>query len=266
MLVDTHCHLTYPALFERIDAVVSRAHAAGVERMITVATDPLDARAALPLLERHPSLYLAAGIHPHEAAKVGDDELQALAALHRGRWSSGPAAGRLVALGEIGLDFHYDFAPRDVQERIFREQLSLAIEVGRPVIIHARESESRVCAILAEYREICERTVFHCFSGGPELAKQVLDLGCWLSFTGVATFRNAGEIRAAAAAAPADRIMVETDAPYLSPEPHRKVRPNEPALVVHTARRIADERGTTYEAFAAQTTHNAERFFGLGAE
>ena len=266
MLVDTHCHLTYPALVENLDEVIARATSAGVTRMITVATDTADARAALRILATYEQVFLAAGIHPHEAAKAGDDDLQALADLHHGRWANGPAANRLVAVGETGLDFHYDFAPPDVQERIFRYQLELARDVGRPVIIHARESEARVCEILAEFPVVCTRTVFHCFSGGPDLARRILDLGCWLSYTGVATFRNTAEIRASAVATPAERIMVETDAPYLTPEPHRKVRPNEPALVEHTARRLADERGAAFEDFAALTTRNAERFFRLASE
>jgi len=263
MLTDTHCHLTYPELAPQLDAVLERAAQAGVTRAITVATSPADARLAIPLLAAHPQVYLAAGVHPHEAGKVGPDELAALADLHRGRWADGPQAARLVAVGETGLDFHYDFAPRERQEEVFRFQLRLACEVGRPVIIHAREAEERVCDILEEFAELASRVVFHCFSGGAELAQRVLDLGHWLSFTGVVTFQNADTIREAARMAPADRIMVETDAPYLSPLPLRKIRPCEPAFVAHTARRLAELRGCRFEAFASMTTANAERFFEL---
>ncbi len=276
MLIDTHCHLTYPELCGQIDAVVQRARAAGVTHMITVATTPEDARRAGPLLAAYEGLALAAGIHPHEAGKATAEDCSALAEIHAAgiapREIESRAAGARnerrfvpVAVGEAGLDFHYDFAPHDVQERVFREQIELAIRVGRPLIIHARESEARVCDILAEYRELRGRFVFHCFSGGPEMATRILELGGWLSFTGVVTFKNATAIQAAAQIVPADRMMVETDSPYLSPEPLRKIRPNEPAHVVHTARFLADLRGVTAAALAAQTTENAVRFFALPA-
>lgn len=261
MLTDTHCHLTYDEFAADLPGVLSRAAAAGVTRCITVGTTPADARRGLQLARAHAGLYVAAGIHPHEAAKVGGQELDELRALHRG---DGGAA--LVAVGETGLDFHYDFAPPDVQERVFRDQLELACEVDRPVIIHARKSERRVAAILREYPALVERVVFHCFSGDADLARELLDLGYWLSYTGVVTFRNGDGVRAAVCATPLDRMMVETDAPFLSPEPVRKQRPCEPALVAHTARCIASLRGITLEELAAATTQNAVRFFGLGVE
>jgi TatD DNase family protein len=149
---------------------------------------------------------------------------------------------------------------------VFRFQIELALEVGRPIIIHARESEPRVCDILSEYAGLADRVVFHCFSGGAGLARRALDLGFWLSFTGVVTFRNADSIREAARLAPRERIMVETDAPYLSPEPVRKMRPCEPAFVAHTARFLAELRSEDFGDFAAATTANAERFFGLAPE
>lgn len=267
MLVDTHCHLTYDELAGQLPAVLKRAAAAGVARLITVATQPDDARAAIAIAREHPRVFVAAGIHPHEAGKVGDAERSALADLHRGRWES--AAGltdRLVAVGETGLDFHYDFATPQRQEEIFREQLELACEVGRPVIVHARKSEERVCEVLSEYPALRGRVVFHCYSGGPELAARIVDMGFWLSFTGVVTFKKSAEIQAAARLAPADRVMIETDAPYLTPEPIRKIRPNEPAFVAHTAQYLAGLRGESIEAFARRTTANAVRFFGLPEE
>jgi len=261
MLIDTHCHLTFDGLRERVGEVLARAIQAGVERVITVATTPTEARAALEIARAHPQVYVAAGIHPHEAGNVSQDDLAALGELHRSA-----AEPRLVAVGETGLDLHYRFAGPEVQERVFRFQLGLACEVGRPVVIHAREAEQRVCEILADYPALAGRAVFHCFSAGPDMARRVLDAGCWISFTGLATFRNAEPVREAARLVPADRIMVETDAPYLTPEPVRKQRPNEPALVVHTARRLAEVRGESFEQFAQTTTRNAERFFGLGRE
>ena len=256
MLVDTHCHLTYDEFAPALDAVLARACEAGVSRWITVGTTPADARRGLELARERPGLYVAAGIHPHEAARADVALLDELRELHRSN-------AALVAVGETGLDFHYDFAPPDVQERVFRAQLALALEVQRSVIIHARKAELRVCEILDEYPALRDRVVFHCFSGDAGLAERVLAGGWWLSFTGVVTFANADAVRSAALAAPLDRILVETDAPYLSPEPVRKQRPCEPAFTAHTARFLAKLRGVAYEEFAALTTDNARRFFGL---
>jgi len=266
MLIDTHCHLTYEGLAPQIDDVLQRARAAGVRRIITVAEDVGDARASLKLMNGRPQVFLIAGIHPHKAAKVTADDVSALTDLHHARWSQDDPLDRVVAVGEIGLDFHYDFATPDQQEAVFRSQLELARETSRPVVIHARQAEERVCDILTEYPPLSERAVFHCFSGGPELARRVLDTGALLSFTGVVTFKNAGPVRDSARLAPADRILVETDAPFLSPEPIRKMHPCEPAFVVHTARLLADLRQESFEAFAATTTANAERFFKLPEE
>ncbi len=265
MLIDTHCHLTFPQLREQTADVLARAREAGVTRVITVATSPGDAREALAIVQAHGDVDLTAGIHPHEAGKANDDWLAALRDLHEGRWPDVPA-GRLVAVGETGLDFHYDFAPRDVQERIFCAQLELARQVRRPVVIHARKAEQRVCEILADFPELCGRFVFHCFSADATTARRVLDAGGWISLTGIVTFANASDVREAARLIPDDRIMVETDAPYLSPEPVRKQRPCEPAFVLHTARFLADLRRVSFEAFCRQTSENARRFFGLSGD
>ncbi len=266
MLVDTHCHLTFNDLATQVDAVLDRAREAGVRRMVTVSTTVAEARASLELMESRPQVFLAAGIHPHEAAKTTPDDLAALADLHRGGWSDRVATERLVAVGETGLDFHYDFATPEQQEAVFHHHIELARETGRPLVIHARQAEQRVCDILADYPELAGRVVFHCFSGGPELARRVLDLGFLLSFTGVVTFKNADALRESARLAPADRILVETDAPFLTPEPVRKVRPCEPAFVLHTARFLAELREEPFEVLAAATTANAERFFKLPGE
>jgi TatD DNase family protein len=266
MLIDTHCHLTYGDLAAQVDDVLQRAREAGVHRVITVAEDVGDARAALALMRGRAAVFLIAGIHPHHAAKATPDELGALADLHHGRWGAHEPLERVVAVGETGLDFHYDFAPPARQEALFRSQLELARAVERPVVIHARQAEERVCEILTDYPELAGRVVFHCFSGGAELARRVLDLGGLLSFTGVVTFRNAGIIRDAARLAPRDRILVETDAPFLTPEPMRKIRTCEPAFVVHTARCLAALRDEPLDVLATATTANAERFFNLPRE
>lgn len=263
MLIDTHCHLTYDELRPQVDAVLERAAQAGVRACITVGTDLADIRCGIELSASRPQVFHAAGVHPHGAGRATENDLLALEQLHSNPTTAGLSPDRLVAVGETGLDFHYDFAPRDVQETVFRRQLELAIRVNRPVIIHARESENRVCEVLADYSALRDRVVFHCFSGGPELARRVLDMGFLLSFTGVVTFKNADSIRAAALMTPLDRMMVETDAPYLSPEPVRKIRPNEPAFVAHTARFLAALRKEEYEAFARATTGTAKRFFNL---
>jgi TatD DNase family protein len=262
MLIDTHCHLTFPQLRDDVDGVIQRAEQAGVTRLITIATDPTDAAAAVELTRRFDNVRYAAGIHPHEAGKVGEDELAALESYHT-RGPGGDADRCPIAVGETGLDFHYDFAPRDVQERVFRRQVELARRVERPIIIHARESESDVCNILSDYPDLAGRVVFHCFSGDVEMARRIFDMGLWVSFTGVVTFRNAAAIQAAAKFAPADRFMVETDSPYLTPEPKRRTRPNEPAYVVWTARYLAELRGEPYDTLVQTTTANAERFFAL---
>ncbi|MEW6250581.1 MAG: TatD family hydrolase [Planctomycetota bacterium] len=283
MLTDTHCHLTSPELLQRMDAVLAAAAAAGVARIIQVAVNPDDARAAMNLIhartparaDRQPGtstggqleLLLVAGIHPHEAAGATSERLAELRAILEGADRAvGNATRSVVGLGETGLDFHYDFAPRAQQEEAFRAQLALAQELKLPVVIHSRESESAVCDILADYPALAGRVVFHCFSGDIALARRALDLGCLLSYTGVVTFKKAPAIQAAARFTPPDRIMLETDAPYLTPEPVRKIRPNEPALLVHTARFVADLRGVGFEELAAQTTANAVRFFGLPEE
>jgi TatD DNase family protein len=263
MLIDTHCHLTSAGLVERLDEVLANARDAGVGRMILVAMNLPDALAALELLGKHANLYLVAGVHPHEAGQCSTQDFEEIGKLLAGEGVAADVYRRIVGVGETGLDFHYDFAPPARQEEVFRAHLALAERLGLPVVIHARQSEVDVCRILAEKPDVARRTVFHCFSAPVEVAEQVIDLGCYVSFTGVVTFKKAEEIQQSAQKVPAERILLETDAPYLSPEPVRKIRPNEPALMVHTARFLAELRGEEFEAFARATTANAERFFNL---
>ena len=254
MLIDSHCHLTYEPLAQRIDDVLARAAGAGVSHCITVGTSPADARAALALATRSDRVFASAGIHPHEAGKAPagwESMLMGLA-----------AETRVVAIGETGLDYHYDFSPRERQREVFVRQLAVAIECGKPVIIHCREAHADTVAVLDGHSNL-RGVVFHCFTGSVAEAREILDHGWWISLTGVVTFRNAGELGEVARLLPRDRLMVETDSPYLSPEPVRQVRPNEPAHVVHVARRIAELRGETFEDLAAYTRANTIRFFGL---
>lgn len=234
--------------------VLARATEAGVSHMISIGTDLADTRAAIELATAQGNIFASSGVHPHQAGKVEsgwEDQLRALA-----------THPRVVAVGETGLDYHYDFSPRDMQRVVFEEQLSLAGRVGKPVVIHCREAHSDVMAVLAGRPEL-RRVVFHCFTGSMAEAREIIDRGYWISLTGVVTFKNSRELQEVARYLPSDRIMMETDSPYLSPEPVRSRRPNEPALVVHVARRVAELRGVSFEEFASLTRANTIRFFDL---
>lgn len=253
-LIDSHCHLTYDGLRDQIDDVIRRAHDAGVTHFVTIATDAADAQRALAISARHPCVHVAAGIHPHEAGKVAagwDDVLL-------------QTTGRdnIYAVGETGLDYHYDFADKNVQMGVFRRQLEIACLVEKPVVIHCREAHDDAINVLADFGGL-RGVVFHCFTGNESAAGQILERGYWLSLTGVVTFKRSDELRRVAKMIPDDRLMVETDAPYLSPEPVRNVRPNEPAHLPHTARCIAEQRGTDIEELAALSAANTRRFFSL---
>lgn len=251
---DSHCHLTADALRPQLDAVLARARAAGVTSFITIATDLDDAAVALEIAAGEDSVFVACGIHPHEAAKAPARWPARLRDLLR--------LDRVVAVGETGLDYHYDFSDRPSQERVFRGQLELACKLARPVIIHCREAHARTLGILDELAPPAG-VVFHCFTGTCAEAREILDRGHWLSLTGVVTFRKSEELRHVARLLPPERIMLETDAPYLSPEPVRQVRPNEPAHLVHTAECIARERGMALADLARLSVENTRRFFRL---
>jgi len=254
LLIDTHCHLTSAGLCEQAEAVLARAAAAGIGHCLTVGQDLADSAAALELAARQANVSVVAGVHPHLAARVAEGWDRELAERCRDP--------RVRAVGETGLDYHYDFSDRASQQRVFRRQLALAADLGRPVVIHCREAHADVMAALAEFPNLVG-VVFHCYSGTLDQARELAARGYWISLTGVLTFKKAEELRQVAKWYPADRIMLETDAPYLSPEPVRNVRPNEPALLVHTAARLAEVRGLGPAEAAALTTANAVRFFGL---
>ena len=256
-LVDTHCHLAHGRLRQQARDVLDRARAANVNRVICAAASVHDSKAALRLAEQFDGVYGMAGVHPHDAANAVGQYLTVL----------GDLCGRdkNVAVGEIGLDYHYDFSPREDQRRVFAEQLELANRLAKPIVIHTREAFEDTLAILNESGTRGERMVFHSFTGDAPQARRVLDLGATISFSGIATFKKSDELRASAALVPDERLLVETDAPFLSPEPVRKMKTNEPANVVHVARCLAGVRGTTPEEIARLTTANAERMFGLGS-
>jgi TatD DNase family protein len=250
-LIDTHAHLTAKGLSEHIDDVVSRAKDSGVGAIICVGTDPQDCRAVKELARRYTCVFAAGGIHPHEANKHSDiAELRG--AVGGEKW---------LAIGETGLDFHYDFADRQKQRNLFEQQLALAGELDLPVIVHCREAVGEALAMIrAADREL--RGVFHCFTGTPEEARRVVDLGWYISFGGIVTFKKSDELRRIAADMPIDQILIETDSPYLSPEPVRHRRPNEPAHVRYVAEAMVEVRRVTREKLLAQLWSNAVRLFG----
>ncbi|HZA76259.1 MAG TPA: TatD family hydrolase [Acidimicrobiales bacterium] len=254
---DDHCHLGWdsedgapdPVL---VDAAVAEAREAGVERLITVGTDAARSADAVAAARRHPGVVWATvGLHPHDA-RNGLDGVEDLL-----------REPGVVAVGECGLDYHYDHSPRPVQRDMFAAQIRLAHRHDLPLVVHTREAWDDTFAIL-DAEAMPERTVFHCFTGGPGEAAGCLERGGHLSFSGIVTFRSADDVRAAAAVCPLDRVLVETDSPYLAPAPHRG-RPNRPALVPLVGAALADAMGVDVEAVAAATWANAERVYRLSA-
>ncbi len=254
-LIDTHCHLAHGRLRPDAPAAIARAAAAGVQRILVAAADIHEAKAALGLCRDHASLSCMAGVHPHEAKDFSPGALQTLEDLAR--------ASENVAIGEIGLDYHYDFSPREQQRNAFAAQLALAVRLGKPVVVHTREAFDDTMAILRDSGVDGSRVEFHSFTEGPDAGRTVLDFGAMIGMSGIVTFARASDVQATAVLTPDDRLLVETDAPYLSPEPVRKMKTNEPANVAHTARFLAALRRTDPDDLAARTTANAERFFGL---
>jgi TatD DNase family protein len=253
-LIDTHCHLTFDDLAQDIDGVIERSRQAGVTGWITVGTDPEHNDKAIELAERFENMYAAIAIHPHDAKTVTADTMRQLRELAR--------HPKVVAIGETGLDYHYNLSLHEDQRRVFAEHLKIAAECNLPVIIHCRKAFEETMQILDEYRDSVEKVVFHCFSGSAEQAKVVLDRGYYISFTGVVTFKNAEKTRAAANVVPLDRLMLETDCPYMSPEPMRKQKLNEPAFLIHIARFLAEIKGMSLTEFAQVVIDTSRTFFG----
>ncbi len=254
-LVDTHCHLTSAELYRQLWSVWDRAHRAGISRLITVAVNASDSRCAIDVADQFEGVSATVGIHPHEAAKVRPEDWVELREIRH--------HPRVVAWGEIGLDYHYHFAEPAVQQAVLRRQLLMAKTADLPVILHCREAMPDMLSILDDMDYRNRRVVFHCFGGTSDDAKIILDRGWWLSFTGVVTFKNAAELQQIVRDCPMDRFMLETDAPYMTPEPHRKVKPNEPHMLIHLAHFVAKLKNTTAQEIAEITTSNAEQFFGL---
>jgi TatD DNase family protein len=253
MLVDSHCHLDFPDFTPERDAVVARAREAGLGRMLTISTRVKRQADIIEIVEKYDDVFGTVGTHPHhvdEEMDVGAADLIA-AAKHP----------KIVAFGEAGLDYHYDTGPRENQAKSFRQHIAASRESGLPLVIHSRDCAADMAAILREEAGKGAFTaVLHCFTGGRDLAFAAVDLGHYIGFTGILTFKNSAALREIAKALPADRILIETDSPYLAPVPYRGKR-CEPAYVIETAKVLADIRGVSFEQIARQTTENFFRLF-----
>jgi TatD DNase family protein len=251
--VDSHCHLGWEGAEDDPDTTVRQAREAGVAALVCVGTDLASSRRAVEFADRHADVRATVGLHPHDASRL-DDEWPALEALARERTDV------VVGIGEGGFDFYYEHSDRVAQEAAFRAQIALARELDRALVIHSRDAWDDTFRVLAD-EGVPERTVFHCFTGGPDEARRALALGAFLSFSGIVSFKNADDVRAAAALTPLDRMLVETDAPYLAPVPHRG-RENEPAWVTDVGTALAAAIGRSPDEIAAATRATATVVFG----
>lgn len=260
MIIDSHCHLDDRAFAPDRDKVLERAREAGVVAVLSIGTGdgPPDLEAAIRLADEYEPVYATVGIHPHDAAKADEAAFENLR-----RLLDHP---KVLAVGEIGLDFHYDNSPRERQRQVFVRQMEIALAAGKPIVIHERDAWEDTLTLLDEYSGSGEQgCLLHCFVGNEEQAVQAVERGFHVAYGGVLTFRRADDVRAGAERVPLERILVETDAPYLTPEPYRKIRRNEPCYAVHTVRHLAELKGVRYEQVAAQTTRNFCDLFGLPA-
>lgn len=253
MLVDSHCHLDFPDFADELDTVVARAAGEGVGVLLTISTRIKTFGQILAIAERFDNVFCTVGTHPHNAAEEPDTAPEEII-----RLSQHP---KVIGIGEAGLDYHYDRSPRDIQAQVFRTHIAAARETGLPLVIHTRDADADTAAILEdEMGKGAFSAILHCFSAGRALAETGFGLGFHISFSGILTFKNADEIREVAQIAPAERILVETDAPYLAPVPYRGKR-NEPAYVKHTAKVLAETRRVPEDEIARQTTDNFFRLF-----
>ena len=252
-MIDTHCHLEMEAFDDDREDVIKRAREAGLEAIITIGSDFEGCKGAVALAEKYDFIYATVGIHPHDAKGFNEDIFSQIK-----EWAKNK---KVVAIGEIGLDYHYDHSPRDIQRDVFKKKLYYAKEINLPVIVHSREAKRDTLQILKE--SAVSKGVMHCFSGDMDMAERAMEMGFYISIAGPVTFKNASKLRDVVKAIPDDYLLIETDAPYLTPEPLRGKR-NEPAFVVHTAKAIAELRGVSYEDIDRITTLNAKRLFGIG--
>lgn len=253
MLVDSHCHLDFDDLNADLDGVLARAEAAGVKQMVTISTKISTFERVRAIAETHDNIYCTVGVHPHEADKEGDVSTQRLIELS--------AHERVIGIGETGLDYYYEHAPREEQKASFRRHIDAARRTGLPLIVHTRDADDDMAEILTdEMGKGAFPGLLHCFSSGSPLAKTALDLGLYVSFSGILTFKTAEGVREAARLTPLDRLLVETDAPFLAPVPNRG-KTNEPGFTTHTAAKLAEVKGVTPDEIATITTDNFYRLF-----
>ncbi|WP_339829254.1 TatD family hydrolase [uncultured Parvibaculum sp.] len=253
MLIDSHCHLDFPDFGPEVEDVVARAHAAGVGLMVTISTKVSEFERVRAVAERFPHVFCTVGIHPHEAASEPETDTATLIEMAR--------HPKVVGIGETGLDYYYEHSPRAAQQRSFRAHIAAARETGLPLVVHTRDADDDMAEILVEETgKGAFPGLLHCFSSGPQLAEKAIELGLYISLSGILTFKTADELRATAAKVPMERLLVETDAPYLAPVPKRGKR-NEPAFVVHTAAKLAEVKGVTAAELAEATTANFLRLF-----
>lgn len=252
-VVDTHCHLD---MLDEVEQVLARMRDAGVARCVTIGVDPASNETSVELARAHDDVFATVGLHPHDA-RLRTDQIMA-------RIRELATDPKVVGIGEAGLDYHYDNSPRAQQRDVFAEQIRIAHDTDKALVIHSRDAWDDTFAILAE-QTVPARTVFHCFSGGPQEAERALEMGCMLSFSGVVTFKNANALRDAAALAPLDRIVIETDAPFLTPVPHRGKK-NEPSYVGLVAAQIAQVKDLPVEQVFQATTHTATRLFAWSGD
>jgi TatD DNase family protein len=256
-LIDAHCHLTYEQ-FADVDAVINRSIASGVTGWVAIGTDIEESKKTIELAAKFPNMFASVAIHPHHAKLTDDAAISEIKKIAQNK--------KVVAIGETGLDFHYEFSTRQQQRDSFIRHLELAAQLRLPVVVHSREAFDETVKILDEHLSKSNKLVFHCFSGSLEEAKVVLEKGWFISLTGVVTFKNAEMTREVAKFVPLERLMIETDAPYLSPEPMRKQKVNEPALLIHTARFIAELKRMDLADFAKAVCATTNRFFTLGLD
>jgi TatD DNase family protein len=254
-LIDTHAHLTFPELQRQLDAVVARSIEASVTGWVTIGTDIDQIEKALAVADRFDNMYAGIGFHPHYANDITDQHLDKLTEYAKNK--------KVVAIGEAGLDYHYDNAVPKKQQEIFRAQLKIAEKLGLPVIAHTRDAFDDTMAVLDEFKGRLKNVVVHCFSGDKQQAEAILERGYHISFTGIVTFKRSDDLRETARIVPLNRMMVETDCPFISPEPIRNQRPCEPAFVVHTAKTLAGLHNLSLDDFAEKVTQTSRQFFDI---
>ena len=254
-LIDSHAHLTFKEFENSLDDVLQKSVRAGVAGWITIGTDAEQNRKVISIIDRYENLYGSVGIHPHYASQISPADIYQIKELAKHK--------KIVAIGETGLDFHYNFSKQSDQKKLFINLLEIAAQTKLPVIIHCRNAFDETIEIVDKFKDNLTNVVFHCWGGTVEQAQIVLDKGFYISFTGVITFKNAEQTRNSAKIVPLEKMMIETDCPYMSPEPMRKQKINEPALLIHTAQKIAELKQIPLEKFADEVTKTTKKFFDL---